>query len=1004
MKRIGVRSVGWLGLFIASAVGAQQPGTRLTGHVTDAANAMAIPAAQVTVTGTTIGALTNDSGAFALRLPADAKSVTVRRIGYRQMTVPLNAGQTDVQVVLERDVLKLEQQVITGVATTVSSRNAANAVAVVTSAQVNEVPAPTIENAIQGKVTGAIIQSNNGGAPGGGLQVQIRGITSINANAEPLYVVDGIIVNNETINNDMNAINGSGRGANSEGVFTPNAPSFEDSGVNRIADINPSDIESIEVLKGASASAIYGSKASAGVVIITTKHGKEGKAQWSATTRLGHFEDARTLPLRTFPTLQSAQDWYWNDDAAAKKTYATQADANAFIKSVFAGPQDFQSQLFGNNQASYEADVSVSGTQGQTQYFLSGTTKYDNGIENNTGYNKQSIRSNVSQDLSSSIRVSANLSYVHDLTRRGITGNDNIGISPYNVFSTTPQFVRLDALSNSAWPTNPFGNANPFADALLIATPENVSRFLGGGTIDWTVFQQEHQNLKLTVIGGADLTSLNDLLYAPPTLQVEQLEPSGLPGASVSNTATTTYYNYSFNLSHHFTGLSWLDATTSIGYTRDRRSTTEPVTVGQNLLAGVNSPIVGTVQTNFLFRTAQLDQSWYGQEQLLLLDSRLALTGGITGERSTADGVIDQFYYYPRFSASYRVPEFAKAINDLKFRVAYGQSGNLPIYGAKYTPFVPTQDNELNGIGVSSLLGDAGIRPEAETEIETGFDLTMFNSRAQFSATVYQKRLSDLLLQASVPPTEGHQNEWFNGGQFTNQGIELSLTMTPVQMRQLGGISWVSTNTFYRNYSRVDALPTTPGPIGNTFGFGEGFLAVGRSVSELVNASAILPNGLPQQVGDVQPAYRMDFGNEITFGPVRLYGLVDWSRGGSAINLTDLYFDGAGLTLLGDSAKGAQRFAQSNKNPTIYVEDASFVKVRQLSASYTLPNRVFAFTRGRITSAKLSFTAYNVFNWYKYDGLDPEISANGNQQITRGQEVTGYPPARSYFFGLDLGF
>jgi len=1003
VRRLIVRSLGLLGLLaVGGTASAQEPVARLIGHVTDATDKIPIPAAQVSVTGTTIGALTNDSGVFALRLPSDAKSLTIRRIGYRQATVTVTAGQTEIAIALEKDVLKLEQQVITGVATTVSSRNSANDVAVVTSAQINEVPAPTVENAIQGKVAGAIIQSNNGGAPGGGLQVQIRGITSINANAEPLYVVDGIIVNNETINNGINAINNSGGGQNSTGQQVSNAPSFEDSGVNRIADINPSDIESIEVLKGASASAIYGSKASAGVVIITTKKGKAGKPLWNASTRVGHFEDAKTLPLRTFPTLGSAQSWFINDDPAAAKAVGDSTADNAFIKSVYGGPQNFQSQLFSNPQASYEGDVSVSGTAGSTQYYLSGTSKYDNGIMGNTGYNKQSIRSNITQDFTSNFKVSANVSYVHDNTRRGITGNDNLGISPYNVFSTTPQFVRLDAQTNGVWATNPFGNANPYADAQLIATPEEVSRFIGGGTIDWTVFEREHQSLKLTVIGGADLTNLNDLLYAPPTLQVEQLEPSGLPGTSVSNTATTQYYNYSFNLSHHWTGLSWLDASSSLGYTRDRRSTLNPVTVGQNLLAGVNSPTVGTYQENFLYRTAQYDQSFYGQEQLLLLDTRLAVTAGITGERSTSDGVIDKFYYYPRYSASFRVPEFTKAVNELKLRVAYGQSGNLPIYGGKYTPYIPQQDGGLNGVGPNSLHGDADLRPEAETEIETGFDLTVLNSRAQLSATIYQKKLSDLLLLSPVAPSLGFNQAWYNGGQFTNQGLEVSLTMTPVQLRN--GISWVSTNTFYRNYSRVDALPTTPGPIGDTYGFGEGFMAVGRSVSEVVNATDIGANGLPTQVGDFQPSYRMSFGNELTFGPLRLYGLIDVSRGGSIINLTDLYFDGAQLFLWGDSAQSENRFNKYLKNPTSYVEDASYVKVRQLSAAFTLPSHWFAFTRGRISNAKLSLTAYNVFNWYKYDGLDPEISTNGNQTVTRGQEITNYPPARSYFLGLDLGF
>jgi TonB-linked SusC/RagA family outer membrane protein len=959
--------------------------------VTDAADKVPVPAAQVTVTGTTIGALSNDSGVFALRLPSDAKSLTVRRIGYRQTTVPVTAGQTEIAIALDKDVLKLEQQVITGVATTVSSRNSANAVAVVTSAQVNEVPSPTVENALQGRVTGAVIQNNNGGAPGGGVQVQVRGITSINANAEPLYVVDGIIVNNETINNGINAINNSGGGQTSTGQFTANAPSFEDSGVNRIADINPNDIETIEVLKGASASAIYGSKASAGVVVITTKHGKAGKAQWNLSTKLGHFEDANTLPLRQFPTLASAEAW-GAEFGHPKDT----------ILKYYAGPQDYQNQLFGNKQASYEANLSVSGTAGATQYYLAGTTKYDNGIQNNTGYNKQSIRSNVTQDFSSAFKVSANLSYVHDLTRRGITGNDNIGVSPYNVFSYTPAFVKLNKQNaNGTWPLNPFGPANPFADAAEIQTPEQVSRFIGGGTVDWTIFEQEHQSLKLTVIGGADLTSVSDLLYAPPDLQVEQLEPSGLPGTSVSNSATTNYFNYAFNVNHHFTGLSWLDATTSIGYTRDRRSTLNPFTVGQNLLAGVSSPTVGTLQENFLFHTEQYDQSFYGQEQLLLLDNRLGLTGGITAERSTADGNIGKWYYYPRASASFRVPEFTSVINELKLRAAYGQSGNLPVYGVKYTPFNPTQDGGLNGIAANTTHGDPAITPEAETEIETGFDLTVLDSRAQISATVYQKRLSQLLLLAAVAPSLGYSQQWFNGGQFTNRGIELSLTMTPIQLRK--GFSWVSTTTFYRNYSKVDALPTTPGLIGNTYGFGEGYVATGRSVSEIVNTAVTLKNGLPQQVGDFQPAFRATFSNEFNFGPVRLYGLLDWSRGGNTINLTDLYYD-VGPGLWGDSAQSAKRFASFASGATAYVLDAGYLKLRQLSLSYTLPSQLYSFTRGRVSSAKLMLTGYNVLAWFKYDGLDPELSTNGNQTVTRGQEITNYPPSRSYFIGLELGF
>jgi TonB-dependent starch-binding outer membrane protein SusC len=988
---------------LAPVARAQQGTTVLTGRVEDATDHAPIPGAAILVTGTTVGVQSSDSGTFTLHLPADAKSLTVRRIGFLQVVVPVTAGQATATIGLERDVLRLESQVVTGVATTVSSKNAANAVAVVSTQDVEETPVPTMENAIQGKVPGAVIQSNNGGAPGGGMQIQVRGVTSINGNASPLYVIDGIIVDNETINPDINAISQEGGGTTSTGSGASGAPSMQDNGVNRIADINPDDIESIEVLKGASASAIYGSKASAGVVIITTKKGVSGKPKWDVGQQVGHFSQENTLPIRTFPTLGSAQLWYINDAKAADAgTPAATADS-AFIKSVYAGPQNYQSQLFGNSQLAYQTNISVAGASGPTQYFLSALSKYDNGLMDNTGYNKQSARTNVTEAFNSALSVTANLNYIHDETRRGVTGNDNIGISPYNVLSFTPQFVKLNSTSaQGVWPTNPFSPANPFADAAEIETPEDVSRFIGGGTVNWVPLRLEHQTLTVNFQGGVDLASVHDLLYAPPGLQVEQEIPTALPGAAVANDATINYYNYSINLTHHYTGLSFLDATTSAGFTRDRRDLANPVTVGVNLLAGAGVPTVGSVLSNFYNQTEQLDQSLYGQEQLITLNNKLTLTAGVTAERSTNDGDISKFYAYPRYSASYILPQFAGFIDEVKLRAAYGQSGNLPLYGMKYTPFNTTVFGGANGITENPNNGDQNIKPESEAEIETGIDATFFKSRAQISATVYQKRLSNLILQPTVDPSIGFSTEFINGGQFTNQGIELSLQATPIQMPR-NGLTWSTTVTFYRNYSVVNSLPTAPFEAGNTFGFGSGFLAPGRSVSEVVNTNIIQSNGLPLQVGDFTPGWRMSYGNTFTLGAFRLYGLIDVSRGGSTINLTDLYFDGSDQ-LYADSAKAAKRLAEFGAGLTPYVQDASFLKLRQVSLSYTLPVNLVRHVPGnRLSSARLSLTGYNLWTSTGYDGLDPEVSVNGNQTITRGQDISPFPPARSYFLGIDLG-
>ena len=959
---------------------------RITGRVLDADNHEPVPQASVIAVGSPLGTLTGDSGTFALEIPDRVTSLIVRRIGYRQVTVTLQPDQNDLTISLAKDVLHLEEMVVTGAATSISTKNSANAVAVVGDSAINRVPTPTIENAIQGKIPGALIQQNNGGAPGGGMQVQIRGTTSIYANAYPLYVVDGVVVNNESINSGLETI------SQANGNVGTNS---QDNSPNRIADLNPQDIESIEVLKGASASAIYGSKASAGVIIITTKKGSAGKPRWDISQKVGHFSIANTYDLRTFPTLESAVAW--------ARTY-NQGDS-ATIASEYAGPQDYQQQLFSNPQLSYETDLSVSGTANKTQYFLSGLSKYDNGTMLNTGYNKQSIRSNFTEHITDNLSVTANLTYAHSLTRRGLTGNDNIGASPYDVFSYTPQFLALNKQVNGVWPINPYGPSNPFANAIEMQTPEEVSRFIGGGNIDWTIYTSSVQSIRFTAIGGADLTTQSDKFYAPPDLQVEQEVPSGLPGVSQDQYGNDQYYNYSLNLIHHYTGLTWLDATTSLGFTREKRSLDNPLEAGQALLSGVNAPTAGAVQTIVYNATQQKDQSLYAQEQVLTLSQRLALTAGVTAERSTNDGNIGKFYPFPRFSASYRIPALPTFVDELKVRIAYGQSGTLPNYGYKYTPFNTGVSAGAIGAYGNLLVGDPNISPEHEVEVETGFDATMFQSRAQFSATIYQKQISNLILLDETSPSLGYDTQWINGGMFTNQGIELQLSATPIKLRN--GLQWVSTTSFYRNYSVVNSLPVPAFNLTNSGGgsLGTYRIQVGRSVSQLVgNYNG--PDGTPIQVGDAQPNFVMNFGNELSWHNFRAYALLEWSRGGDVGNFTDVLFDGSpGLLSPKDSALSARRTTESINNGTPYLEGASYAKLRELTLSYSMPARLFHWLGGgRVTGAALTLSGRNLFIWSKYPGLDPEVNFIGTTQVQRGGDVTPYPPSRSYFLSFDLTF
>jgi hypothetical protein len=308
----------------------------------------------------------------------------------------------------------------------------------------------------------------------------------------------------------------------------------------------------------------------------------------------------------------------------------------------------------------------------------------------------------------------------------------------------------------------------------------------------------------------------------------------------------------------------------------------------------------------------------------------------------------------------------------------------------------------INAVALPNTLGDSLIKPESEQETELGFDLTFLKSRAQFSASIYQKRLTNLLIQAGVAPSYGYTQTYLNGGEFTNQGLELSLQSTPIQMRN--GFTWVNQVTYARNYSVVNALPTPNFNAGSNFGFGADYLAPGRSLTEIANPNINGPSGLPVQIGDFSAGELISMSNEFSIKGFRVYGLLDWSRGGQTVNLTDLYFD-TGPQLGADSVAAAKRLTALGNNAEPYTQTATFFKVREVAISYNLPQHVVDHLGfGRVTNMRLSLNGYNMWAIFHYHGLDPQVSAFGNQAVGRGYDVTPFPPARSYYLGLDLGF
>jgi TonB-dependent starch-binding outer membrane protein SusC len=958
---------------------------RVAGRVVGT-NGEPVASASINVQGTTIGAYSSEEGRFVLaNVPTGAQVLVVRRIGYKRVSQPLFAGQDAIEVQLQKDVLELERQVVTGTTTTISSANSANAIAGVSGEQLNKAPTPTIENALQGKIPGAVI-STNSGAPGGGAQVQLRGVTSINASSSPLYVIDGVLANNAAVLTGLNSITAAGGGM----------ASMQDQPVNRIADLNPADIENIEVLKGASAGAIYGSKASNGVIIITTRRGTTGKPTANITQRVGQFSLSHKLGLRCF--------------GSADEVSAAGFDASEYTAAGGAC-NDFESQFYGGNPMSYETDLSIRGGNAGTTYYLGGLAKRDNAIQRNSYYQKQSLQANISQLIGSRITVRANNEFVHSLTDRGISGNDNNDItSPGDVFSATPTFFDL-----SAGGRNPHlsSGSNPFQTADLLKVPEDVYRYIGSVNTTLSLFSSQRQTLDLTFIGGIDAYADNTKLFGPPDLYFEAND--GLAGTIVATKTQSVNANLNLSGAHRLI-TEPLTATTSFGLRQERRQSDQLQNQGRSLPAGVSDVNYGVVQgvneTQFLVK----DFAYFAQEEVLLLNERLLLTGAINAERSSVNGDDKKLYNYPKAALSYRVPILPKFIDELKLRIAYGKAGNQPPYGYKFTTLPISVFSGQLAARPSTISGSPDIRPEVSTETEGGIDAQFAGGRVALDATVFKKKVSDLILAASVAGTSGFSTQYVNGGALQNTGTEIGLNITPIQRATF---SWVSRTTYANVDGRITRLDVPCFNGGSFFGtaYGAPYVCQGFSPSTVQarngydttfsSTGAFVSRARHITNYESAPNFTMGFSNELNIGSVRLYGLLDWRSGGKVANLTNAYFDGAtsdGLGFLADTAKSAARIKSIAAGGS-YLEDAGFLKLREISVSFLIPKTVSqGLLSGVLQDVRIEVSARNLKTWTPYTGYDPEVSNFSNQNIGRIQDVTPYPPSRSFFISLNTTF
>ena len=926
-----------------------------------------------------------------MNLPEGDASLTVRAIGFKRQQVAVPSGQETVDVALEPDVFKLEEIVITGQSTGVEQQNLPNAVATVDAGELTRAPTQTLETALQGKIPGALIQANNG-APGGGIQISLRGVSTIVGSVDPLFVVDGIVVSNVAIPNGANAVSCAQCGGN---------PRNQDNPVNRTADLNPEDIERIEVLKGGSAAAIYGSKATNGVVIITTKRGRVGSPSFNFSQKFGVTQRSNELGSRTFGSLAEA---------------LTFSRDTALVTSLFQEGRTFdaEKEVFGHRPFSYETNANVSGGTENTRYYVSALVKDDGGIATNTGYKKQSLRSNIDQDLGGGFQLAVNVNGVHSLSRRGLTNNDNSGTSPFLVFPFTPSFVDLlptsgvssDSLLPSDFPVNPFERSNPLQTFEFLKNDEDVWRLFGTSTLRWSAVRSARSSLQFMGIGGVDYFAQDNNLVSPPELQYEPND--GQPGTVVLSKSSNRNLNLALNATHIFIpgnpehGTQW---TTSGGIQFEERRLSFTQVLGRTLLTGQESPQQAASQTVASRIEPVRDLGLFGQEEVLLADRRLLLTAGLRADRSSANGNPDKFFLYPKLAASYRFLRPIGGIDELKLRGAYGQTGNRALFGSIFQTDTSSTIDGVSGTYIGTQAGDPNIEPERQEEFETGFDATFADGRALLSLSVYQRNIRNLLLQQTIAPSTGQQQRVFSSdSRMRNRGVEASLTLSPIQGKDL---NWVFRTTFFANRSKITRLTV---PTFQTGGFGLSLgtfqIEEGASATQIFGSVGKDANGaaISGKVGDVTPDFQMSFSSDIDVRRFTLGFLLDWKQGGDLINLTEFLYD-AGQTSIDFVGPGQARSARNAAGFTdAYVQDGSYLKLREVNLSYNVPDRITSSLFGRgVRTARLSLTGRNLLRFTGYRGLDPEVSNFGNQAIVRNVDVAPFPPSRSFFFSIDLG-
>lgn len=1100
-------------LAVLPAVARGQEGTTITGRVSSETG-VPLGYANVLIEQLGLGAFTRVDGRYTIALPAaralgQAVALSVRLIGYKGASaqITLSPGTITQDFTLAANPLQLGEIVVTGAGTATEAQKLGNVRNSVSADLLERANEWNMVEALAGKAPNVLVTASSG-EPGAGSFITIRGQRTVglpnSGSAQPLFVVDGVPIDNTSFSTtDFNPTDGLTSGS-VEGTTQ----------TNRAADINPADIESVEILKGAAAAAIYGARAGQGVVLITTKRGTAGPTRYSFRSAISLDDVNRTYPLQRSWGQGSLGGPPGNCDRAVGR-------GNFFCRTSW-GPQmpsgapsyDHANEPY---VTGYKADnsLTVSGGTDRTTFYLSGGYLSNRGVFEgpNNSNERFSVRFNGSHRLTDQLKLGASLSFVDTRGRYIERGNSTNGLqlgllrSPPD-WSNRPYFA-ANGQHQSFRFKNPLpedqsedrGWENPL---FVLHVPENTSqvgRVLGNVTAEYLPTSW----LKVSYLLGSDYSNDERLEGAPQSSTAPQT------GGRITEGKLVNYQiDHSLTATAYYTVNPNVGGTVTLGQNLNSRNVRQLANVGRTLIAPLPYKLSNTVTRDIPIdaETVIHGESYFGQATLDLY-SQLYLTGAV---RNDGSSTFDQNHvrsWFPKASVAW---EFTKVLGERpilgygKARVSYGQAGQEPDPYLTSTIFsgaallggytqgmgsTPTQAG-FGGLASSIVKGANTLRPERTKEIEGGVDLAVLRDRADLSFTFYNATTTDVILLTPLAPSSGYEREARNSAKFRNRGYEVSFNVRPVRTAMIAwdvGFQWASNRSRVLSlggpqFVRLDPNGLTPSAVvieGEEIGvfYDLGLARCGVSpggIGAVVAGYDLDPGAAPgpaapcvgaprgayfidatgepvidntlRVVGNPNPRWTGSVRTSFQYRKIHVSGLLDVRHGGQMYNGTKaaLYSYGThrdtevradcsgGVTCTGNEhaigdpgspiegpvvGPGAGIPIPIGQNwyegavigtgigglfggtSEQFIEDAGFVKLREITVGYTFDQPWVQRALG-FNSVDVRVSGRNLMTWTKYTGYDPETNLGGSVQSTRGMDYFNMPQTRSFVFSVIL--